>query len=89
MRINNLRYNAQSGAFMASVDIQRDGRMFRYPCELPRSRTVDGRRNNRRARRLAFRYASRCACADLYPSAQSQLSILTRRDIARAISLSR
>jgi hypothetical protein len=33
MRINNLRYNARSGAFEASVDIQRDGRMFRYPCE--------------------------------------------------------
>lgn len=33
MRINNLRYNASSGAFEASVDIQRDGRMFRYPCE--------------------------------------------------------
>lgn len=34
MRINHLRYNASSGAFEASVDIQRDGRMFRYPCEL-------------------------------------------------------
>ena len=34
MRINNLRYNACSGAFEAFVDIQRDCRMFRYPCEL-------------------------------------------------------
>lgn len=41
MRINNLRYNAQSGAFMASVDIQRDGRTFRYPCELRGPQSMD------------------------------------------------
>tara|TARA_R110002051_G_scaffold218784_1_gene282580 strand:+ start:6566 stop:6754 length:189 start_codon:yes stop_codon:yes gene_type:complete len=41
MRINNLRYNAQSGAFLASVDIQRDGRMYRYPCELHGPQTMD------------------------------------------------
>ena len=34
MRINNLRYNARVGAFEASVDIMREGRTFRYPCEL-------------------------------------------------------
>lgn len=32
MKINDIRYNAQSGAFEARVDIERDGRMFRYPC---------------------------------------------------------
>ena len=41
MRINNLRYNASSGAFEASVDIQRDGRMFRYPCELVAPQTME------------------------------------------------
>jgi hypothetical protein len=41
MRITNLRYNAQSGAFMASVDIQRDGRMYRYPCEFHGPQTMD------------------------------------------------
>lgn len=41
MRINNLHYNAQSGAFEASVDIQRDGRMFRYPCQLFGPQTMD------------------------------------------------
>ncbi len=34
MRINNLRYNGRSGAFEASVDITRQGKTFRYPCEV-------------------------------------------------------
>ncbi|SEW40295.1 hypothetical protein SAMN04488515_2693 [Cognatiyoonia koreensis] len=34
MRINNLRYNGRTHAFEASVDITRDGRTFRYPCEV-------------------------------------------------------
>lgn len=41
MRINNLRYNASAGAFQASVDIQRGGRTFRYPCELHAPQTMD------------------------------------------------
>jgi len=41
MRINNLRYNAHSGAFEASVDIRREGRVFRYPCELQAPQTLD------------------------------------------------
>ncbi len=41
MRINNLRYNANSGAFEASVDIQRDGRMYRYPCEYMAPQTME------------------------------------------------
>lgn len=41
MRINNLRYNASSGAFEASVDIQRDGRMLHYPCELFTPQTME------------------------------------------------
>lgn len=35
MKINDIRYNAQSGAFEARVDIERNGRMFRYPCAVP------------------------------------------------------
>jgi hypothetical protein len=34
MRIKNLRYSAKSQAFKASVDINRFGRTFRYPCEV-------------------------------------------------------
>lgn len=34
MKINDIRYNAQSGAFEARVDIERNGRMFRYPCAI-------------------------------------------------------
>ncbi len=41
MRINNLCYNAQSGAFQACVDIQRDGHMYRYPCEVYGPQTMD------------------------------------------------
>ena len=41
MRINNLRYKASSGAFEASVEIQRDGRMLRYPCELFAPQTME------------------------------------------------
>lgn len=34
MRINNLRYNGRTNAFEASVDITRNGKTFRYPCEV-------------------------------------------------------
>ncbi|MFG5380959.1 MULTISPECIES: orotidine 5'-phosphate decarboxylase [unclassified Yoonia] len=34
MHIKNLRYNAANGVFQASVDIERFGRTFRYPCEI-------------------------------------------------------
>ena len=34
MHINNLRYNERLRAFEASVDIVRDGRTYRYPCEV-------------------------------------------------------
>ncbi len=32
MKINDIRYNAQSGSFEARVDIERNGRIYRYPC---------------------------------------------------------
>ena len=41
MRINNLRYNALIGSFEASVDINRDGRTFRYPCALQGPQNMD------------------------------------------------
>ncbi|KJZ21094.1 hypothetical protein [Loktanella sp. S4079] len=43
MSIKNLRYSAKDQAFMASVDIQRFGRVFRYPC------TVHGPANMERS----------------------------------------
>ncbi len=41
MHISELRYNAQSGVFQASVELCRDGRMYRYPCELHGPQSMD------------------------------------------------
>ncbi len=41
MRINHLRYDARLGKFQASVDIQRDGRTYRYPCEFTGPQSMD------------------------------------------------
>ncbi len=41
MKINNLRYDARAGSFQASVDIYRDGRTFRYPCEFHGPQSLD------------------------------------------------
>lgn len=41
MQIKNLRYSAKEQAFMASVDIQRFGRTFRYPCEVSGPQDMD------------------------------------------------
>ena len=41
MRINDLRYNARSGAFEASVDIRREGHIYRYPRELQAPQSMD------------------------------------------------
>ena len=41
MRINDLRYNARSGAFEASVDVRREGHTFHYPCEFQAPQTMD------------------------------------------------
>ena len=35
MKIKNMHYNARNGAFEARVDIERDGKVFRYPCQVP------------------------------------------------------
>ncbi len=40
MDIKNLRYNAAAGVFKASVDIERFGRTFRYPCEVAAPETT-------------------------------------------------
>jgi hypothetical protein len=41
MRINDLRYNAAVGAFEASVDISRNGRIYCYPCALHAPQSLD------------------------------------------------
>lgn len=41
MDIRNLRYNADQGVYKASVDIERFGRVFRYPCEVPGPQDMD------------------------------------------------
>ncbi len=35
IRLGDVRYNAQMGAFEARVDIERDGTTYRYPCQVP------------------------------------------------------
>ncbi len=41
MQIKNLRYNAADGVFKASVDIERFGKVFRYPCEVAGPQSMD------------------------------------------------
>lgn len=41
MNIKNLRYSAKEQAFMASVDIERFGRTFRYPCAVHGPQSMD------------------------------------------------
>lgn len=33
-RLVSMRYDAAQGAFEARVDVERDGRTFRYPCRV-------------------------------------------------------
>lgn len=42
-RVVSMRYDAAKGAFEARVDVERDGRTFRYPCrvEAPESAPRD------------------------------------------------
>ena len=35
IRLGDVRYNAQAGAFEARVDVERDGKTYRYPCQVP------------------------------------------------------
>ena len=43
IRLGSVRYDAITGAFEARVDVERDGRTFRYPCrvEAPESAPRD------------------------------------------------
>lgn len=34
IRLGDVRYNAQMGAFEARVDVERDGTTYRYPCQV-------------------------------------------------------
>ncbi|WP_323035317.1 orotidine 5'-phosphate decarboxylase [Pararhodobacter sp.] len=43
MEIKTLKYDAAAGAFEARVDIERDGRTFRYPCLVRGPQTMDPR----------------------------------------------
>lgn len=42
-RVVSVRYDTAQGAFEARVDVERDGRTFRYPCrvEAPESAPLD------------------------------------------------
>lgn len=39
--LGEVRYNAARGAFEGRVDIERAGRTFRYPCEVPGPVSMD------------------------------------------------
>ena len=41
IKMGDVHYNAGAGAFEARVDIHRDGRTFRYPCQVPGPVTMD------------------------------------------------
>ncbi len=34
VRLGSVRYDPSTGAFEARVDVERDGRTFRYPCRV-------------------------------------------------------
>lgn len=34
IRLGDVRYNAQAGAFEARVDVEREGTTYRYPCQV-------------------------------------------------------
>jgi hypothetical protein len=35
IKLGDIRYNAQSSAFEARVDVERGGTVYRYPCQVP------------------------------------------------------
>jgi hypothetical protein len=39
--LGNIRYNPVNGAYEARVDINRQGRTYRYPCSVPGSLLMD------------------------------------------------
>jgi hypothetical protein len=43
VRLRSVRYDSSSGAYEGRVDVERDGRVFRYPCrvEAPESAPRD------------------------------------------------
>ncbi|WP_342077700.1 orotidine 5'-phosphate decarboxylase [Yoonia sp. SS1-5] len=41
VRLHNVHYNPQAGAFEARVDIDRGQTTFRYPCQVPGPMTMD------------------------------------------------
>lgn len=43
IRLGDVRYNAQTGAFEARVDVERGGKTFRYPCQVPGPIDMDTR----------------------------------------------
>lgn len=44
LQIGAVRYNAKSGAFEAPVDLRRDGRTYRFPCQVAGPVTMDADR---------------------------------------------
>ena len=41
IKLHNVYYNGQAGAFEARVDIRRGAQTYRYPCQLSGPKTMD------------------------------------------------
>ena len=41
IRLHQVFYDPQRGAFVARVDVERDGQVFRYPCEVRAPQDMD------------------------------------------------
>lgn len=41
IRLHQITYDARRGAYLARVDVERDGRVFRYPCEVRAPQGMD------------------------------------------------
>lgn len=57
--LGNISYNPTSGAYEARVDIDRQGRKYRYPCSIAGSLMMDEAAVRRRLTRQALTMAGR------------------------------
>ncbi len=61
IQLGNVRYNAQSGAFEARVDVISGGATYGYPCQVPGPLTMDMKRVRACLERHAMRLSVRGA----------------------------
>lgn len=59
IHLGDVRYNAQSGAFEARVDVMSGGSTYRYPCQVPGPMNMDMTRVRAGLERHAMRLSVR------------------------------